>query len=829
MTVDETTQRSAALDFAVGGMTCGSCAARVQKTLAAQPGVAVAEVNFATSRAKVVLRPGARIDRPSIREAVERSGYELVDIIGADGAAMTAAERADLIERDEAVDRRMWLRRTLIAAPIAAFMVAMMFVDGAMENTALRWTQFVLALPVQFYVGWPILVGAARRARHLTANMDTLVALGTLSAFSFSTYRLFTGGMELYFEASVVIMFFITLGRYLEARAKSRAGRALRSLVELGAKQARIVRDGVDVMIPVDEVVVGDVLKIRPGEKIPVDAVVVAGTSAVDESMLTGESLPVDKSAGAQVVGATVNTSGVLTVRATAVGADTALSRIIELVERAQTGKSAAQRLADRIAAVFVPVVIGIAVATFVGWALLGDDIGDAISAAVAVLIIACPCALGLATPMAIMVGTGRGAQLGILIKSIEVLERTRSITTVVFDKTGTLTAGSMSLTDVATRGTTSRTELLARAGAVEADSEHPIGRAIADAAREATGALASATHVEAIAGRGIRAEVGGDDTWVGRREFVADAGLALVPELEAAAVGWERLGRTSVFAGWDGMVHGVLAVSDTLQPSARATVRRLHELGLSATMLTGDNTRTAEAIAAEVGIDRVISEVLPADKQDEIRRLQDGGAVVAMVGDGVNDAPALVQADLGIAIGTGADVAIESSDLTLMRGDIADVVTAIELSRRTYRTIVQNLCWAFGYNSLAIPLAVAGLLSPMVAGAAMALSSVSVVANSIRLRRFSPSVSTDRSPQEVPVTESDVSADRPEPGDVLTLSVPDISCGHCKATIESAVAEVAEVTDVDVDVEAKTVTVVGGSTDGVVAAITGAGYDVAR
>ena len=364
MTVDETTRTSTPLDFVVGGMTCGSCAARVQKTLSGQPGVATAEVNFATSRASVVLVPGAGIDRAAIRVAVEQSGYELADVVRADGSELSAAERADRIELDEAADRRMWLRRTLIAAPIAAFMIAMMFVDGAMENTALRWTQFVLAIPVQFYVGWPILVGAARRARHLTANMDTLVALGTLSAFSFSTYRLLTGGMELYFEASVVIMFFITLGRYLEARAKSRAGRALRSLVELGAKQARVIRNGAEVMIPVDDVVVGDTFKVRPGEKMPVDGVVIAGASAVDESMLTGESLPVDKAVGADVAGATVNTSGVLTVRATAVGAETALARIIELVERAQSGKSAAQRLADRIAAGFVAVVISIAVAT---------------------------------------------------------------------------------------------------------------------------------------------------------------------------------------------------------------------------------------------------------------------------------------------------------------------------------------------------------------------------------------------------------------------------------------------------------------------------------
>ena len=734
---------SAAGEFAVSGMTCGSCAARIQKVLQRQPGVADAEVNYATGRAAVTPVAGETFDPAQLADAVKKAGYDLTDIAARHEAASgpTATERADQADADEAKHRDLWFRRAVISAPVALFMVStMLYHDFAMENTWLRWLQFALAIPIQFYVGWPILVGAAQRARHLTANMDTLIAMGTLSAFTFSTYQLFTGGMELYFEAAVVIMFFITLGRYLEARAKGRAGKALRALVELGAKEACLVRNGVDEMVPVESVQVGDLVKIRPGEKVPVDGEVVDGASAVDESMLTGESLPVDKEPGDKVAGATVNTSGVLTIRATAIGSETALAQIVKLVEDAQTGKSEVQRLADRISAVFVPVVMSISLLTFLGWTVIGGSVSDGVYAAVAVLIIACPCALGLATPMAIMVGTGRGAQLGILIKSVEVLERTRRITTVVFDKTGTLTEGAMSVIGIVTIDGTSESDLIARAGAVEADSEHPIGQAIADAARESHGSLNPVTKFETISGHGIRADVDGTTVWVGRRELAAQASLELPGWLDDEAVKLENQGRTTVFSGWDGEVRGVIAVADTLKATATDTVKRLHELNLTVAMITGDNARTAQSIADAVDIDRVIAEVLPQDKQREVQRLQDAGEIVAMVGDGVNDAPALVQADLGIAIGTGTDVAIESSDLTLMRGDVAGVVTAIELSRRTYRTIVQNLFWAFGYNTIAIPLAVSGLLSPLIAGAAMAFSSISVVINSIRLRRFAPS-----------------------------------------------------------------------------------------
>ncbi len=736
------------LDFDVDGMTCGSCAARIQKVLGRQDGVQTAEVNYATHRAVVRTEGGVEVDVDTLTAAVAKMGFGLeprrrpagVGHEPGDSVDSSPAARAARLEEDEAAERTRWGRRALFAAPIAVFMVStMLYHDVAMEEPALRWLQFALAIPVQFWVGGPILAEAARRTRHLTANMDTLIAIGTLAAFTFSTYQLLTDGMELYFEASVVILFFITLGRYLEARARSRAGRALRALAELGAKEARVVRSGGEVLVPVDEVAVGDLVKVLPGEKVPVDGEVVAGASAVDESMLTGESLPVDKLIGDTVAGATINTSGVLTIRATAIGADSALAQIVRLVEAAQTGKSGAQRLADRISSVFVPVVLVIALATFLGWTILAGDVRDGVYAAVAVLIIACPCALGLATPMAIMVGTGRGAQLGILIKSVEVLERTKGITTVVFDKTGTLTAGAMAVTDVVPAVGVDESDLLARAGAVESDSEHPIGRAIAAAAEHRIGRLSEVVGFDTHAGLGLRGDVDGETVWVGRRELMMRSELTLPADLDEAASTSERLGRTAVFAGWAGEVRGMIAVADTVKPEAATTIERLHDHGLRVAMITGDNARTAAAVADEVGVDHVIAEVLPVDKRAEVERLQAAGDVVAMVGDGVNDAPALAQADLGVAIGTGTDVAIESSDLTLLRSDLGGVVTAIELSRRTYRIVVQNLGWAFAYNTIAIPLAVSGRLSPMVAGAAMAMSSVSVVANSLRLRRFSP------------------------------------------------------------------------------------------
>lgn len=718
-------------DLAVRGMTCASCANRVQRTLGKQPGVAHAEVNFATATAHLVLaEPPA--DPDVLRSAVDKAGYQLIL-----DRPLPIADESDPAEDEEAIAQRSWLRRVIAAWPLGLATMILAFWVPAAEQAWSPWAQLALATPVQFVVAWPFLREAARRARRFTANMDTLIALGTLAAYTFSLVELLRGGTELYFETAALLIAFLVLGRYFEVRARRRAGKAIRALLELGAKQARVIRDGIEVMVPAEEVRVGELMRIRPGEKIPTDGEVVDGASAVDESMLTGESLPVDKAVGAAVAGATVNTSGVLTVRATAIGSDTTLAQIVSLVSAAQAGKGRAQRLADRISAVFVPIVILIAVATFTAWWLLvGDPIAGLI-AGVAVLIVACPCALGLATPVAIMVGTGRGASLGILIKGVEVLERTRKITTVVFDKTGTLTRGEMALTDVIAEDGTDEADLLRRASAVEADSEHPIGAAIAAAGQSRFGGVPPVSGFAAVTGHGVRAEVEGATVWVGRRKLAAEAGLSLSESLAAAAERLESQGRTAVFAGWDGQFRGVLAVADTVKDGAAETIAQLHRMGLKVAMITGDNARTAAAIADRVGIDTVLAEVLPADKQSEVTRLQRAGEVVAMVGDGVNDAPALVAADLGIAIGTGTDVAIESSDLTLMRGELSGVPTAIRLSRQTYRTILQNLGWAFAYNVALIPLAALGLLNPIFAGAAMGFSSVSVVANSLRLLRF--------------------------------------------------------------------------------------------
>ncbi len=630
--------------------------------------------------------------------------------------------------------RRKWLRRVWLAVPLGLVSFGVMTFFPAYPWA--RWLAFAATVPVQFVSGWPILKGAVQQARALSANMDTLITLGTMTAFSYSIYQLFTGG-PVFFDTAALITASVVLGRYFEARATGKASEAIGKLLEMGAKEACVLVDGQELLVPVELVRVGDLVRVRPGEKIPVDGEVIDGRAAVDEAMLTGESVPVEKTVGDRVAGATVNIDGLLTLRATAVGADTALAQIVRLVEQAQGGKAPVQRMVDRVSAVFVPAVVGVAAATFAGWTLLAANPVGGMTAAIAVLITACPCALGLATPTAITVGTGRGADLGILVKGGEVLEASRKIDTVVFDKTGTLTRAQMQLTDVIAGKRRQPDPVLRLAAAAESGSEHPIGAAIVAGALERGLNIPPATEFANLAGRGVRAEIDGKAVLVGRRKLIEDHGLILPEHLAAAATELERRGRTAVFVGRDGQVVGVLAVADTIKDDAVDVVHRLQAMGLQVAMITGDNARTAAAIAEQVGIDRVLAEVLPEDKVAAVRRLQGEGRVVAMVGDGVNDAPALVQADLGIAIGTGTDIAIEASDITLMSDRLDGVVQAIELSRQTLRTIYQNLGWAFGYNTAAIPLAALGLLNPVVAGAAMGLSSVSVVTNSLRLRRF--------------------------------------------------------------------------------------------
>jgi cation-transporting ATPase V len=711
------------IEMSVEGMTCASCAARVEKTLGRQSGVDAARVNLAANRATVLYRQDA-VSVQQLEDAIRRIGYKLTPL------EPESVEAEGVHERDQ----RVWWRRVLWSWPLGLLVLVLSLFY--MEEAWARWSALALTVPVQFVAGWPFIKTAADRARTFSANMDTLIAIGTLAAFLYSTYEVFAGG-DLYFDTAALIIGFIVLGRYFEARAKGRASSAIRKLLELGAKEACVVVDGEEQTVPVERVEVDDIVRVRPGEKIPVDGVVASGYSAVDESMLTGESMPVEKKEGDTVAGATINTNGVLTIRVTAVGRDTALAQIVRLVQEAQGSKAPVQRLADRVSAVFVPAVMLVAVATFVGWWIAAGDPGAGLVAAIAVLIIACPCALGLATPTAIMVGTGRGADLGVLIKGGEVLEGSRRIQMVVFDKTGTLTRGKMSLTDIHGAPGEDPSEVLELAAVAEYASEHPIARAVVEGAK-AHGALPTeADDFESVAGRGVRARVAGRKVFVGRRKLLRDNELGIPEEMEARATEIEASGRSAVFVGWDGRARGVLGVADTLKEDAGRTVAELHGVGLEVAMITGDNARTAEATAREAGIDRVLAEVLPEDKVSEIRRLQAEGRVVAMVGDGINDAPALVQADLGIAIGSGTDVAIEASDITLISGELHGVVTAIKLARRTLQTIHQNLVWAFGYNTAAIPLAVLGLLNPIIAGAAMAFSSVSVVSNSLRLRRF--------------------------------------------------------------------------------------------
>ncbi|MEU7042779.1 heavy metal translocating P-type ATPase [Streptomyces varsoviensis] len=753
---EATVAHSNQVELSIGGMTCASCAARIEKKLNRMDGVA-ATVNFATEKARVSYADGVAVG--DLVATVERTGYSAEPKKEPEPESGRPAEEQPGAGKGD--EETAALRQRLLVSLTLSVPVVLLAMVPALQFDNWQWLSLTLAAPVVVWGALPFHRAAWTNARHGAATMDTLVSIGTLAALGWSLWALFfgdagmagmrhgfdftvsrtSGSSAIYLEAAAGVTTFILVGRYLEAKSKRKAGAALRALLELGARDVAVLRNGREERVPVSRLAVGDRFVVRPGETIATDGTVVEGGSAVDASMLTGESVPVDVGVGDAVTGATVNTSGRLVVEATRVGSDTQLARMARLVEDAQNGKAAVQRLADRISGVFVPVVLVIALGTLVGWLLATGDATAAFTAAVAVLIIACPCALGLATPTALMVGTGRGAQLGILIKGPEVLESTRRVDTVVLDKTGTVTTGRMGLHDVVAAPGVSERELLRLAGALEHASEHPIARAIADGAIAQAGSLPVPESFENVAGLGVQGVVDGHAVLVGREKLLAEWSIELPAELAAAKTAAEAEGRTAVAVAWDGAARGVLAVADTVKESSAEAIVRLRALGLSPVLLTGDNRAVAESVAREVGMDapgdQIFAEVLPQDKVDVVKRLQGEGRTVAMVGDGVNDAAALATADLGLAMGTGTDAAIEAGDLTLVRGDLRVAADAIRLSRRTLATIKGNLFWAFGYNVAALPLAAAGLLNPMIAGAAMAFSSVFVVTNSLRLRSF--------------------------------------------------------------------------------------------
>jgi P-type Cu+ transporter len=781
VTAQHATSGPSAVDLQVGGMTCASCAARIEKKLGRIPGVS-ASVNYATGSAHIELPAGTDVE--DVIATVEATGYRA----WLPQPTATPIATGDAGVDSEAVEVGSLRQRLAVSAALTLPVLAVAMIP-ALQFTYWQWLSLTLAAPVVVWGAWPFHRAAWTNLRHAAATMDTLISVGVSAAFVWSLYALFlgeagmpgvrmsfelipqpgAGRMDIYLEVASAVTVFILAGRYLEARAKKRSGAALRALMELGAKDVAVLREGREQRIPIGSLVVGDHFVVRPGEKVATDGLVVEGSSAVDASMLTGESVPVEVGPGDEVVGATVNAGGRLVVRATRVGADTQLAQIARLVEAAQTGKAPVQRLADRVSAVFVPIVIALALATLVFWLVTGAGVEAAFTAAVAVLIIACPCALGLATPTALLVGTGRGAQLGILIKGPQILESTRRIDTVLLDKTGTVTTGRMSLVDIVSAPGVGADELLELAGGVEDASEHPVAAAVATAARDRVGELPPVEEFAASPGLGVAGMVAGHAVVAGRVSWLADQwALALDATLQDAGRRAERAGRTVIAVGWDGAVRGILVVADTVKPTSAAAIAELTELGLRPMLLTGDNTRAARAIAAAVGIDGVIAEVLPGQKADVVRRLQEDGRVVAMVGDGVNDAAALAQADLGIAMGTSTDVAIHASDLTLVRGDLRAAADALRLSRRTLRVVKTNLFWAFAYNVAAIPLAMAGLLNPLIAGAAMAFSSVFVVTNSLRLRRFHAASVHDHRADGATPTAANVPADPTPSGSTL-------------------------------------------------------------
>ena len=715
------------VDLAIGGMTCASCAARVERKLNKLHGV-TATVNFATETARVSFPAAVRTG--DLILVVEQAGY----------SAVLPASQARPGEDDGAGEADALRRRLLVSLALAIPVVVLAMVPP-LQFPNWQWASLVLASPVAVWGAWPFHHAAAVNARHGAATMDTLISVGVAAAYLWSLYALFFGAGATYLEVAAGVTALVLLGRYLEARAKRRSGAALRALLSLGASEVAVLRDGIESRVPVAELSAGESFMVRPGEKIAADGVIIAGSSAVDTSMLTGESVPTEVGPGDGVTGGCVNAGGRLVVRATRVGTGTQLAQMARLVTAAQAGKAPVQRLADRISAVFVPVVIAAAAVTLTGWLAAGQPAGEAFTAAVAVLIIACPCAMGLATPTAILVGTGRGARLGILIKGPEMLESTRAVDTIVLDKTGTVTTGRMSLAGVAAAPGEDPGELLQLVGAVEDASEHPVATAIAAGARDRfRGVLPAVEDFASTQGLGVCGIVNGHAVAVGRLGWLeSEWGMVVPASLSAQAAAAEETGQTVVSGGWDGQVRGVLMVADTIKPTSPEAVARLRGMGLRPVLLTGDNDRAARAVASALGISEVIAGVLPAGKVDAVKMLQDAGRVVAMAGDGVNDAPALAQADLGLAMGTGTDAAIEAADLTLVRGDLFAVPDAIALSRRTLATIKGNLFWAFGYNAAAIPLAALGFLNPLIAAAAMAFSSVFVVSNSLRLRRFQP------------------------------------------------------------------------------------------